>query len=450
MCGTCWGYADCKSRQSQDGPSLRACQRVIEQLYYADIRDKDVLEIGCGTREKGGFIKNIVESNNCRWTGIDILKTDLATHVCSVEKMPFDDSSFDYVVGSQSLEHWKKPKKALTEIRRVLRPDGTVSLTAPIHLHGEKMFVRGDFDAIEKLFVENGFKIERFETWRKHHSDLSRTEPNEYVRRKLREAGIVNCDDIEQYVIHCMLTINKEPGGTGFWEMLFGRRSKISNLSEMLGCESGKSALIIGAGGSIREHEESIRRFIRKAKPVTYGINNMTGFCVPDYHLWTNQQRYRDFGNCINAKSKMMFGYSMPPKLIKKHFKGNYIRIDYTKEKNTPVGYRKGTICGDFRTAGCLAIMIAHFFEASRIYIVGMDGFTLHGRKELEECAKNQHCYGKGYTDDATWEECVRKDEMVYETLKALDEYGVKFEILTPTKFEKFYSSEILESMASE
>lgn len=128
--------------------------------------------------------------------------------------------------------------------------------------------------------------------------------------------------------------------------------------------------LVIGAGGTLREYEEPIKDFISDSRPVTIGINYMTEFCIPDYHLWTNKQRYRDFGGCINKQSKMMFGCGMPKKLIKKHFKGDYISVDYDGTVGNSIRYEEGKIYGDFRTAGCLAIVIAHLFGASNIVTV--------------------------------------------------------------------------------
>ena len=216
-CRSCHKYAFCSGNidpacatslgdiDNLEPGALRTCQRAISELYYTKIHDKGILEVGCGTKEKGGFLKSIVEKNNCRWIGIDIKKTDLSTYVCSVGSMPFEDDCFDWVIGSQTLEHWKKPKKALREIHRVLKPDGKVSLTAPIHLHGEKMFVRGDFDRIEKLFPKSGFRIEKFESWRKNHNDLPAAYPNDYAKKKLRKAGMTNYDKLKMYIIHCVL-----------------------------------------------------------------------------------------------------------------------------------------------------------------------------------------------------------------------------------------------------
>jgi ubiquinone/menaquinone biosynthesis C-methylase UbiE len=441
-CSSCPKYSFCKGDQPGDKETrgaLRTCQRTIEKIYYNEIYDKDILEVGCGSTKKGGFIKQIVESNNCRWTGIDISETDLATYVCGVEKMPFDDKSFDWVIGSQTLEHWKNTKKALKEIRRVLRNDGKVSLTAPIHLHGGKNFVRGELDAIANTIDKSGFNIETFETWKKNAADLAASELNNYSKKKLRKAGITKHDGIKQYVIHCILAKKERKMSNNFLKKFFSPRPKVVKLSSYIGTAKGRNMMVVGAGGTLREYEKQIKSFIKNNDVMTIGINYMTGFCIPDYHFWTNKQRYRDLGQCISPHSKMMFGYSMPVKLIRKHHQGDYITVDYTKKGADKVDYRDGKIYGNFRTAGCLAIMIAHLLGAENIYVVGMDGFTLHGRDEIEEGNKNQHCYGKGYTDDATWEQCVEKDRIVYENLNEIDNFGVKFKIITPTKFEKFY-----------
>jgi hypothetical protein len=224
-----------------------------------------------------------------------------------------------------------------------------------------------------------------------------------------------------------------------FWNKI----RKIKTIADCIGSEKGKTFLVIGAGGTLREYSEPIKAFIDKYKPLTIAINKMTDFHVPDYHLWTNSQRWEEFGGCISEKSKMMFGSGLPSKLIKKHFTGKYIKVDYAaslkKASLQKIDYKKGFIYGNYRTAGCLAIMIAHLLGASEIFIVGMDGFTLHKREDVEKGLQNQHVYGKGFTDDASWEECVEKDRLVYENLQSIENFGINFRIITPTVFEKFY-----------
>ena len=137
----------------------------------------------------------------------------------------------------------------------------------------------------------------------------------------------------------------------------------------------------------------------------------------------------------------MIFGSGIPKKLIRKHHDGKYIVVDYEDKQGVKLDYRDKKIYGCFRTAGVLAIMVAHVMGASKISIVGMDGYTLKSKKDLDKGSGSQHCYGKGFTDDSSWKECVEKDDIVKKALKDLSNYGVKFSILTPTVFADYYDS---------
>ena len=209
-----------------------------------------------------------------------------------------------------------------------------------------------------------------------------------------------------------------------------------------------KHVLIIGSGSSVRNHKNKISKLIENQKLVTFGVNYMTLLCSPEYHLWTNKQRYRDLGSCIDKNSKFLFGCGMTKKLIRKHYAGDYETIEYTNDfkesKSIDYRFESGKYYGYFRTAGVLAIMIAHFMGAKKISIVGMDGYTLYSRKQLLKGKKNHHCYGSGYTDDASWEKCKTKDAEIYSTLRDLYASGIEFEIITPTKFKDFYNPSVL------
>ncbi len=51
------------------------------------------------------------------------------------ESLPFEDSSFDIVTMSEVLEHLPYPKITLTEIKRILRPDGYFICNFPLAYH---------------------------------------------------------------------------------------------------------------------------------------------------------------------------------------------------------------------------------------------------------------------------------------------------------------------------
>ena len=49
----------------------------------------------------------------------------------SVENLPFEDHSFDVIVSFETIEHIDHPEKFLLEIKRVLKPGGTVVISCP-------------------------------------------------------------------------------------------------------------------------------------------------------------------------------------------------------------------------------------------------------------------------------------------------------------------------------
>jgi hypothetical protein len=205
--------------------------------------------------------------------------------------------------------------------------------------------------------------------------------------------------------------------------------------------EKDKTIVVIGAGSTLLEYKDEILSFISINNAVTIGVNKVTGAVVPNYHLWTNRKRWMKYGGCVSRDSKLILGPSITCKHAKKHYGGKYDRIDYVDKKGTQFEFGKEQIRGYFRTAGVLSIAIAHIMGAKEIFIVGMDGYTLHNKKSLKKGEFNHHCYGAGHTDDSSWKECVEKDHIVYGCLSELQNNGIDFNILTPTVFERFYQN---------
>jgi SAM-dependent methyltransferase len=85
------------------------------------------LEIGCGT----GLLQDVAQN----YIGVDIATTSAGyMHkpfcACSAIELPFPDDSFDAVWTIWVLEHVDAPEKMLSEIRRVLKPGGSVFICA--------------------------------------------------------------------------------------------------------------------------------------------------------------------------------------------------------------------------------------------------------------------------------------------------------------------------------
>jgi 2-polyprenyl-3-methyl-5-hydroxy-6-metoxy-1,4-benzoquinol methylase len=117
-------------------------RRVTMFVSVQDISERDVLDVGCGY---GWFELFALSSGVGRITGVEISDRDLATarkhvdsvsvdfEVASVIALPFEDDSFDTVVCWEVIEHIpaNTERKALEEIKRVLRPGGVLYLSTP-------------------------------------------------------------------------------------------------------------------------------------------------------------------------------------------------------------------------------------------------------------------------------------------------------------------------------
>ncbi len=95
-------------------------------------RDRDVLEIGCGT---GMILKEIAPLAR-RAVGIDISpgmlekakERGLTVQEASATALPFPDASFDVAYSFKVLAHVEDIRTALAEVDRVLRPGGVAAL----------------------------------------------------------------------------------------------------------------------------------------------------------------------------------------------------------------------------------------------------------------------------------------------------------------------------------
>jgi ubiquinone/menaquinone biosynthesis C-methylase UbiE len=112
----------------------------------------DALEIGSGT---GYFSLNLVQLGAIeRLTATDIspgmLKrladtaeklelTDVVTVVTEAETLPFEDESFDLVLGHAVLHHIPDLDKAFAEFRRVLRPGGAIAFAGEPSRYGDRL-----------------------------------------------------------------------------------------------------------------------------------------------------------------------------------------------------------------------------------------------------------------------------------------------------------------------
>jgi SAM-dependent methyltransferase len=109
------------------------------------------LEVGAGT---GYFSLNLLQAGVVREAvctdispgmlaaleaNAERLGVDVDTRACDAEDLPFDDASFDIVLGHAVLHHLPDLRAAFGEFRRVLRPGGTVLFAGEPSHHGDRL-----------------------------------------------------------------------------------------------------------------------------------------------------------------------------------------------------------------------------------------------------------------------------------------------------------------------
>ena len=149
--------------------------RVANQHYIGtyfivnDIRDAiaeyargNILDIGCGNKPYEVLFRDKVS----RYTGCDIIQSsdNVVDYLCPANDLCFQDSEFDTVFSTQTLEHVADHRGMVAEAFRVLRPGGYAIFTVPFswELHEEPYdFFRVSKYGLKYLFEGSGFEVIR-------------------------------------------------------------------------------------------------------------------------------------------------------------------------------------------------------------------------------------------------------------------------------------------------
>ena len=130
------------------------------------LKNGKLLDVGCGEK----IYKSIFKNNE--YIGIDVKvsgrkkNAKLPDIYFDGENIPFEDNYFDFIMCTEVLEHCTKPSKLISEIYRVLKPQGRALITVPF-IWGEHEipydFRRYTSFGLEKEVKDIGFKIIKFQ-----------------------------------------------------------------------------------------------------------------------------------------------------------------------------------------------------------------------------------------------------------------------------------------------
>lgn len=206
--------------------------RLFIQMYRhvlksADLKNKDVLEIGCGAGGGATFIARNYQPRSL--IGIDLLPVNIAAAeargsvpgltfaVGDATSLQFPDNSFDVVVNIESSHCYSSIEKFLSEVKRVLKPGGVFLYADHRPVHDEWGPDR-TLAALEKQIRDTGMAILNEEDITPNinaASDLLGQE-KEFM---LDMSGIQGFEQTHfREILHCRGTRNYEKLKTGEWQ----------------------------------------------------------------------------------------------------------------------------------------------------------------------------------------------------------------------------------------
>jgi len=125
---------------------FRARARIIFRFIKAAPKSARILDAGAGygiyslTLAERGYSVDAIDLEKGRTDALNARKKErraldekITVYTGSITALPFQNNSYDLIICSDVIEHIKDDAKAVSELARVLAPQGTLVITVPYH-----------------------------------------------------------------------------------------------------------------------------------------------------------------------------------------------------------------------------------------------------------------------------------------------------------------------------
>ena len=139
-------------------PSKYILRKTIKRFFSEVEPCPMILDIGSGNSMMRRVLEDVCRAEHYISTDLD--PTDQTAVVCDAQALSFRDASMDLVAAFEVIEHIPDTERFLSEIARVLKPEGYLVLSLPFLYgrHDFQDFYRWTAEGMERVLETQGMK----------------------------------------------------------------------------------------------------------------------------------------------------------------------------------------------------------------------------------------------------------------------------------------------------